>query len=903
MQSRTQLRKTRIEKAKQALATGVVTPEEAFDLAKELQDSDEFGYAWRLLSVVRESNSVKRNPDLDLRFRQQVSLCTYKDTHLNDEHRLVRALAILDESKHLAMSEDPETLGLAGAIHKRLWQVRSDKHELELALKYYHLGHKADKRQNFEKRQGYPGINAAFILDLLASLDKETDESVQSTIDLINARHEQAEQIRTEIVAGLDPLLEGKKESPEPHDYWALATMAEAHFGLRNFGEAKQWLDAASRVKVEDQWEFESTARQLTDLAKLLEFDGTKTADDFVKSGAGKALVAFLGDNVAGLKTAYIGKVGLSLSGGGFRASLFHIGVLARLAELDVLRHVEVLSCVSGGSIVGAYYYIEFRQLLKTKRDNEITQQDYIELVRRVQNGFLKGVQTNIRTRIGAEWTTNLKMIFVPGYSRTRRLGELYEKKLYRNINDGEQDGPRFISELFVVPKDNEDEKTFNPRRENWGRANKVPILILNATTLNTGHNWQFTASWMGEPPTTVKPNIDTNYRLRRLYYGDAPDQFKKVRLGTAVAASSCVPGLFEPVELKGLYEHPPASSLNAEAAGNKKGKKITVRLVDGGVHDNQGVVGLVEQDCDVMLVSDASGQMESDDEPSNGILGVPLRSNSILMSRVRDAEYDDLMSRIRSNELRDLMFVHLKMGLLADPVNWVNSTEPQQPAADSENKPLQAKETNYHINQHVQRLLAGNRTDLDSWNNAEAYALMLSGYRMTECEFPKSVETIPVSDGSPAKPLWDFMEVDPLQKKAAEGSLFMRILQVGSKTVLKVWYLSKPLRFIGILVAIVTGTLLIYLALENRHRVLLTVGDVGVFVLASLITVLFGKLVMRIVWFRQTLIKIAIGIAMSVVGFFVARLHLHLFDKFYLCLGRTEGLGDSRSSKSIKGD
>ena len=30
--------------------------------------------------------------------------------------------------------------------------------------------------------------------------------------------------------------------------------------------------------------------------------------------------------------------LGLALSGGGFRASLFHIGVLARLAELDLLR-------------------------------------------------------------------------------------------------------------------------------------------------------------------------------------------------------------------------------------------------------------------------------------------------------------------------------------------------------------------------------------------------------------------------------------------------------------------------------------------------------------------------------------------------------------------------------------
>jgi predicted acylesterase/phospholipase RssA len=59
-------------------------------------------------------------------------------------------------------------------------------------------------------------------------------------------------------------------------------------------------------------------------------------------------------------------------TGGGFRASLFHIGVLAKLAELDALRHVEVLSCVSGGSIIGAHYYLELRKLLNEKQDDQI---------------------------------------------------------------------------------------------------------------------------------------------------------------------------------------------------------------------------------------------------------------------------------------------------------------------------------------------------------------------------------------------------------------------------------------------------------------------------------------------------------------------------------------------------
>jgi hypothetical protein len=46
---------------------------------------------------------------------------------------------------------------------------------------------------------------------------------------------------------------------------------------------------------------------------------------------------------------------------------------------------------------------------------------------------------------------------------------------------------------------------------------------VLNATTLNTGHTWQFTASYMGEPPAGLDPTVDANGRLRRVRYQDAP--------------------------------------------------------------------------------------------------------------------------------------------------------------------------------------------------------------------------------------------------------------------------------------------------------------------------------------------------------------------------------------------
>ncbi len=61
-------------------------------------------------------------------------------------------------------------------------------------------------------------------------------------------------------------------------------------------------------------------------------------------------------------------KIGLALSGGGFRASIFHLGVIRRLEELGIMKDVSVLSTVSGGSIIGAYYACEMEKRLRACR-------------------------------------------------------------------------------------------------------------------------------------------------------------------------------------------------------------------------------------------------------------------------------------------------------------------------------------------------------------------------------------------------------------------------------------------------------------------------------------------------------------------------------------------------------
>ena len=49
-------------------------------------------------------------------------------------------------------------------------------------------------------------------------------------------------------------------------------------------------------------------------------------------------------------------RIGLALSGGGYRAAAYHIGTLRALHKLGILDKLDVISSVSGGSITSAYY-------------------------------------------------------------------------------------------------------------------------------------------------------------------------------------------------------------------------------------------------------------------------------------------------------------------------------------------------------------------------------------------------------------------------------------------------------------------------------------------------------------------------------------------------------------------
>ncbi len=387
----------------------------------------------------------------------------------------------------------------------------------------------------------------------------------------------------------------------------------------------------------------------------------------------------------------------------------------------------------------------------------------------------------------------------------------------------------------------------------------------------------------MGEPPSSINTDVDGNYRLRRMYYHEAPPDHQNIRLGHAVAASACVPGLFEPIVLPKLYK--------------REDKDITVRLVDGGVHDNQGAMGLLDQDCNAIIVSDASGQMETQDDPSRGVIGVPLRSNSILMARVREAEYRELDSRLRSSQLRNLMFIHLKKDLDVNPVDWIDCQDPVEASDEARPHYERGILTSYKILKEIQEEVAGIRTDLDSFSDQEAYALMTSGYRMAEHEFKQQFKNFPTfkaeepdkadEPGKADEPEWHFLRVAEAMQDLSKSKELKKLLKVGSQRAFKIWKLSRPLEILGWILGAIALVALLWACWKWSSVALITLGTIGTTIAVLILGAIFGKTVMRIVRFRETLTQIALGIGMALAGWLLARIHLHIFDQLFLRKGR----------------
>ena len=154
-------------------------------------------------------------------------------------------------------SNNAETLGIWGAIHKRLFDITKDRSDLDTAISAYEKGYKL-------LNDYYNGINWAYLLNLRATLTKDRAEAIT---DFMLARRTREDVLKV-AAAKLLELANIKDVENKDDRYWILATQAEAWIGLGNEVEADKCLQQAEAYA--DDWMRDSTKQQIDALKVLL---------------------------------------------------------------------------------------------------------------------------------------------------------------------------------------------------------------------------------------------------------------------------------------------------------------------------------------------------------------------------------------------------------------------------------------------------------------------------------------------------------------------------------------------------------------------------------------------------------------------------------------------------------
>jgi MAP3K TRAFs-binding domain len=145
-------------------------------------------------------------------------------------------------------TNDPETLGLAGAIHKRLWQLNDDFAHLEKSIEYYKRG--------FEVRKDYyNGENLAFNYDFMASKYAKARDSKAYYFE------ESARQVRIAILDRLNKEVEEKDFSERSDRHWVFATLANCYFGIDDETNAHR-AEASFRKLNPAEWQVSTYEKQ-----------------------------------------------------------------------------------------------------------------------------------------------------------------------------------------------------------------------------------------------------------------------------------------------------------------------------------------------------------------------------------------------------------------------------------------------------------------------------------------------------------------------------------------------------------------------------------------------------------------------------------------------------------------
>jgi hypothetical protein len=210
--------------------------------------ASDFAGAKALLEIVRQQRPH------DCFVVQQLVLATYKSKQPTPLDALKAAREEL-MALQPATTNDPETLGLWGGIHKRLWDLEQRPEQLSESITAYSRGF-------YVKQDFYNGINFAVLLEVRALQSARAGERDEAITDRVLAR-----RVREEVLRSVEPQLEDLAELPRDKRYWVLASMWEVNVGLGRASEATR-REQEARALAPPSWMLQSTEEQLARVRK-----------------------------------------------------------------------------------------------------------------------------------------------------------------------------------------------------------------------------------------------------------------------------------------------------------------------------------------------------------------------------------------------------------------------------------------------------------------------------------------------------------------------------------------------------------------------------------------------------------------------------------------------------------
>ncbi len=152
---------------------------------------------------------------------QRLALVTYKSQKPNPKKALLEAVKILDKLNP-ELTSDIETLGLSGAVNKRLYELTSNEHYLDKSIQFYSKGY-------YLSQDYYNGINFAYLLTLKSTLVDDSSESI--------AYFYQGQRIRREVISICKSLIKSKTFNERGDKEWIYQSLAQAYIALDERGK------------------------------------------------------------------------------------------------------------------------------------------------------------------------------------------------------------------------------------------------------------------------------------------------------------------------------------------------------------------------------------------------------------------------------------------------------------------------------------------------------------------------------------------------------------------------------------------------------------------------------------------------------------------------------------------